>query len=132
MNVSASEIVDACAEHRTQTRRAADNPLTIPEAIDLALWIRKTPDCLISHDRLRQLADGLLSALQKYPVYLRAMQAEQDVFVLIDRDRAAPAAIQRWAETADEHGCAPDKVNEAYRKAARWTAQSDAVTRWPD
>lgn len=106
--------------------------MTIAEAVDWARWARKQPDGYLSPDTTKRVVDTLFAVLESSPSYLQAKLRGQEVFVLVQQDRAAPAAIVAWAEEAETHGCGNEKVNEAYRLAGRWRDQPDANTKWPD
>lgn len=114
-------------------QRASQQPeYTILDAIDDALWLRRTPDGEVSNDRLRRIVDTLLSALQRSQCYYNAVRRGQEVFVLVQQDRAAPWAIRKWGTRAHEHGCPKEKLDSAFATAQRWEAQNTAMTKWPD
>ena len=50
---------------------------------------------------------------------------DEPVFVLRAQDKLAPGLIELWAEGAEGHRCAPEKVAEARALAARMRA-------WPN
>lgn len=128
MENSVAQVVEDCAAMREGPR--AD--YTIARAIDDARWLRATPDAVISPARCKQIIETLLGGLERSPSYLKAMSLGQEVFVLMQQDRAAPAAIVAWADAAAEHGCPAEKLSEAYGISGRWTHQPLALTKWPD
>lgn len=121
-------VVTACAENRASQRRE----FTIAAAIEEAKWLRRTPDGIIAPELAKRTITTLLAAIERSTCYLNAVQRGQEVFVLVQQDRAAVPAIQRWATTAGNHGCSLEKVNEAFRTAERWEKQDPAATKWPD
>lgn len=124
-----SQVVADCADARAA---AAAVPYTVADAIADAQWVRRTPDAMIGDPKARKVIEALLAALERSTCYLNAMQRGQEVFVMVQQDRAAPAAISTWATVASRHGCAFDKVDGAFRVAERWRSQADHATKWPD
>jgi len=120
-------------EMREQRARDMSVPvMTIREAVELAQWLRRTPDGIIPQHKVEQAMAALLAALEASQCYLKATLAGEQTFVLRQRDRAAPAAISVWAMEAQKHGCSDDKTAEAHRMAASWAMQPDSATKWPD
>ena len=62
----------------------------------------------------------------------QAKKAGEEVFVLRQSDRAAPAAIVTWTKAAEEHGCRQEKLRDATQTWQRWSAQPLASTKWPE
>jgi len=119
------------------TAVAANDPLpmgemTIQGAIGKALWFRQQPEVVIDTATALRTIDTLLSALEFSQCYFKALQKGEEVFVLRQPDRAAPAAIREWVRLADSHGCGPAKVVDAMATAGRWSAQDPSTTKWPD
>jgi len=123
-----SKVVADMAEQR---EAAAKVEMTILDAIDDAQWLRRTPDGVVGPMRLRGIVDTLLSALERSRCYYNAMRRGQETFVLVQQDRAAPAAIGQWAAIAATHGCPDDKVQNALSTAERWRKQLATATKWP-
>lgn len=109
----------------------AAKPLTIPQAIHEALWMARTPDGFVTPTKARDVVLTLLSALQQNTCYLKAMLANQEVFVLRQHDLAAIEPMRLWAELAERHGASQEKVGSARTKAQRWDMQPRDTTRWP-
>lgn len=126
------KIVEQMAREREERAKAAEQALTITEAINEAQWLRKTPDGILDPLRARKTIDALLSAIESSPCFLKAKLKGEEVFVLRQQDRAAPFAIRYWAEAAERKGCPGTKVEEANRISVRWGRQSPNVTKWPD
>jgi len=122
-----SVVADMAADREAQTKRG----MTIQEAIEGALWLRRTPDGHMDTAKLRVLALTLLSALEASTCYFKAMQKGEEVFVLRQQDRAAPLAIDTWANAAEIKGCGHAKVADARAIAARWLKQDLDTTKWP-
>lgn len=128
MSGAGSDVVQACAAQREGSVR----PFTIADAIEEAKWLRRTPDGIIAPELAKRTITTLLAALESSKCFFNAVQRGQEVFVLVQQDRAAVPAIQRWATTAGNHGCSLEKVNDAFRTAERWEKQDPAATKWPD
>ena len=47
---------------------------------------------------------------------------DEPIFVLRGQDKLAPALVRAWAALAREHGCSPDKTNEAVMLACSMEA----------
>ena len=123
----AKTIVAACTEQRMHQRQ-----FTINDAIEEALWLRRTPDGVLSPDVAKRTIEALYASIERSRCFLNATRRGQEIFVLAQQDRAAPAAIAAWAATARSHGCQSEKVDSAFRTAQRWGAQSVDTTKWPD
>lgn len=119
------------ADMSKQREAAANAPYTFEHALKDAEWLRSTPDGLLTPEKHKQLAVTLLAAIERSTCFKNATIRGQEVFVLVQQDRAAPSAIVAWAGEADEHGCDPAKTTEAYRTAARWRNQPLENTKWP-
>ena len=124
---TASAIVE-----ETAAQRAPESHYTIADAITDARFYRAHPEILIDGQKAKRVIDALLAALERSQSYLKAIQRGQEVFVLVEQDRAAPSVILAWATAAEEHGCESEKVNDAYHMAVRWSQQDEANTKWPD
>lgn len=111
---------------------ANEKELTIPEAITRAQDLRASPEMMISEKSARKIIDGLLSALEASPCYLKAMQRGEEVFVFREPDRAAVRPISLWADIAEAHDCRAEKVESARVKAKRWSELPLYRTKWPD
>jgi hypothetical protein len=120
------------ADMAQQREAAGKVEMTILDAIDDAQWLRRTPDGVVGPMRMRAIVDTLLSALERSRCYYNAMRRGQETFVLVQQDRAAPAAIGQWAAIAATHGCPDDKVQNALSTAERWRKQLATATKWPD
>jgi hypothetical protein len=125
-----SKVVADMAEQREAAAKPSD--ITILDAIDDAQWLRRTPDAIVGPDRLRRIIDTLLSGLERSRCYYNAVRRGQEVFVLVQQDRAAPPAIGQWAAVAAVHGCPDEKVQNALSTAERWRQQLATATKWPD
>jgi hypothetical protein len=121
-------VVASCAEQRA----AASTGYTIAEAINDAEFLRRQPEAILSDSQAKRLIDTLLCALQLHPSYLTAVVRGQDVFPLIEQDRAAPFAIRQWAEVAERHGTPPEKILGAKLRAKRWAESALPSKKWPD
>ncbi len=128
MGTETTNVVADCERIR---REAAEAPYTIAHAIADAQWVRGTPDGLLVPEKAKQCIDTLLAALERSRCYFNATLRGQEVFVLVQQDRAAPAAIVAWADAALEHDCPQDKVVDAYQMSGRWTNQPLKDTKWP-
>lgn len=126
----ASKVVADMTEQREASAKPSD--ITILDAIDDAQWLRRTPDGVVGPERLRRIIDTLLSGLERSRCYYNAVRRVQEVFVLVQQDRAAPAAIGHWAAIAAVHGCPDEKVQNALATAERWRQQLLTATKWPD
>lgn len=120
-------VVAACAA----LREAPKPDYTIADAIDDAIWVRRTPDGFMEPEKGKLLIVTLLSALERSKCYLNAVRRGQEVFVLVQQDRAAASPIELWALDAQKHGCPEAKVQEALQTARRWREQQPNVTKWP-
>lgn len=109
-----------------------DRVITVAEAIAKAEDCLRQPELLFDTAGARRVILGLLAGLQSSPTYFRALKRGEEVFVLRQRDRAAPDAIKRWCELSSNHGCPQEKIEQAQVKADRWTAQPLSLTRWAD
>jgi hypothetical protein len=122
-----STIVSECAQLRDQ---AASRVMTIPNAIDAALWIERTPDAIVDPTVAKDIIRTLHAALQASPCYYKAARLGIPTFVLLAHDRAGHDAIFAWARVADMHGCRAEKVEDARAMAVQWSARPDC--KWPD
>lgn len=123
-----ADVVQACAEQRAASTRQH----TIADAIEEARFYRRTPEAIMDSHQAKRCIETLLSALERSTCYLNAVARGQGVFVLVQQDRAAPAAIEAWAAVAKLHGCNPEKVESAFVTAHAWRSQSVERTKWPD
>lgn len=124
----ASKVVNDAADNR---EKIASKPYTIADAIADAQWVERTPDGFMDPMAAKRTIVTLLAALQQSSCYFNAVRRGQATFVLVEQDRAAPIAIEVWAQTAEGHGCAEEKVVSALRTAANWRTQPANVTKWP-
>lgn len=124
-----TNVIKKCADQREQQ---AQREYTIADAISDAEWLGRTPDAVLDSAKMKRMIGTLLAGLQSSPCFYKAVQLNQEVFVLRQHDRAAPEAITEWAEIANEHGCSPAKVTDAFQMAARWRNQPISATKWPD
>lgn len=125
----AGSVVRQCAELR---ELAAANPMTIATAIERAQWWRNQPEIVVDSFTAKQVVDALLAALEQSRCYFNAVRRGQETFVLVQQDRAAPAAIGQWVAAAAVHGCPDEKVQHALAAAERWRSQPLEATKWPD
>lgn len=117
----------------TANQREAQSPeYTVADAIRDAQFYRTRPDIIVDSKKSRLVMDTLLSGLELSRCYLNAVQRGQQVFVLVEQDRAAPVAINMWAALARDHGCPQEKVDQAFATAERWHAKPVTTTKWPD
>lgn len=131
--MEAQQVEKVLSETAAQREDAmADKPMTISEAINWALWMRRTPDGLLSPEIQRRTVAALLSALESSPCFFKAVQKGEEVFVLRQQDRVAPKAIRTWAVEAEQHGCGEKKVIHAFQIAKAWEGQDQINTKWPD
>jgi hypothetical protein len=126
---TATRIIAESAELR---EKHALRVMTVQDAIDEALWLRRTPDGILSPDVAKQTIATLHAALEASRCYYNAVRRRQQTFVLVEQDRAAPAAIAAWAATARAHGCPAEKVENAFRVAQEWRSRPEHATKWPD
>lgn len=101
-NKTTASVVDACTAMREQAREN----YTVPQALDDALWLRRTPDAVLSPDRSKQIIATLLAY-----------------------DRAGHYGIQLWAQLAEQHGARPEKYASALAMVTSWERRTDL--RWP-
>lgn len=125
--MSGAGVVQECAATREQ---AAAAPYTVATAIADAQYYRAHPECVVGTQQLKRVVDTLLSAVESSPAFYNAVCRGQEVFVLVEQDRAAPGAIFAWATAAEAHGC--KKVEPARAKAVRWSQSPRVETKWPD
>lgn len=123
--------VTEMAAARAQALAAADEPMTIADAIGKAEFMRLQPEYVVSPAEARRVIDALLAAIQSSTCFYKAKKLGEEVFVLRSRDRAAPMAIHVWARQAAEHGADHNKVSDAEQTWVRWELQSPEKTRWP-
>jgi hypothetical protein len=128
-NQQAKEVISDCARMRAEQQ---DRPMTIREAIDKVRWCQATPDGIFDPIVAKRVMSTLLAALERSRCYYNATLRGQEVFVLVQQDRAAPAAIVAWADEAEAHGCKSEKVTQAYQLSGRWNSQPADATKWPD
>lgn len=119
-------------ETTEQREQAAKRPMTLSEAFEEAKWLRRMPEGILSPVVARQAIETLYAAIDANPVLRKALERGQEIFVLVQQDRAAPSAITQWADLAKTHGCPEEKVADAYKKAVRWLEKPDAGKKWPD
>lgn len=116
-----------------RARNAVRQPRTIAQAISYARWLRKTPDGLTNTTELREAIDALLAGMERSPTYVRALENNHEVFVLVQVDRAAiNAALPAWIDEARRVGAAEEKVAGAITFWNRWRAQPQQSTKVPD
>jgi hypothetical protein len=128
--VNPAEVVRDIAASREQSMRPRQ--MTIAEAFEEARWLRRTPDGILSPEVAKRTIETLYAAIDAYPSLRKALERGQEIFVLVEQDRCASAAITQWANVAKAHGCPPEKVAEAYRKAVRWLELPETGKKWPD
>lgn len=109
-----------------------DRPMTVAEAIGKAQWYRTQREVGVDDKTAKAVIDTLLSALQRNTCYFKAVQRNEEVFVLRMHDRAAVRPIFLWSDIAEAHGCSLAKVSDARSTAGRWSMQEDIATKWPD
>lgn len=120
-------VVEACAGDRAAIVPA---PLTIAEGIFRARQMLRTAEQLGPNERA--VITSLLAAIEYSPTYAKAITRGQEVFVLVEQDRAAPFAIRQWAEVAEKRGAPPEKVLGAQIRARCWEEAPAINTKWPD
>jgi hypothetical protein len=128
MRIDAQDIVRDTTAQREGDRRQ----MTIAQAFEEARWLRRMPEGILSPLVARQTIEVLYAAIEANPALRQALERGQEIFVLVEQDRAAPAAINLWADQASDHGCSVAKVEDAFRKAARWRDMPRIKTKWPD
>lgn len=128
--MSAAELVREIAEQRAEN--TAPRPMTIAEAFEEARWLRRMPEGIVSPEIAKRTIETLYAAIDAHPTLRKALERNQEIFVLVEQDRCAPVAITQWADMAKAHGCPEWKVDEAYGKAVRWLKSPDGVKKWPD
>lgn len=121
----AGDVVEDCA----RLREAPVGTYTIPQAIEDALWLERTPDAVLAPAKARQIVATLHAALQANPAVYKGARYGIPLFALLAYDRAGHVAITAWSNAAEEHGCRPEKVEDARRILSRWAARSDLA--WP-
>ena len=121
----ATQIVADCAAMREQPRAN----YTVPEAIADALWLERTPDAVVSRDRLKQIIATLHAGLQASPCYYKGAREGIPTFTILAYDRAGHAAIRHWADLADDHGARATKYESARAMVTEWLKRTDL--RWP-
>lgn len=124
----AKRIVASFTEARRQN---APQPITIAAAIGKAQFLRTQPELILSDRDAKATIGALLAALELNRCFFKALVRGQEVFVLVQQDRAAPHAIAEWAAFAMKHDCEPAKVDDALRTVKRWMDQPDNATKWP-
>jgi len=66
---------------------------------------------------------------------LNRSQNDEPVFVLVGRDRTAPAAIEAWCDLAKEAGAPEEKIREGLRDARlmrEWQERNADRVKVPD
>lgn len=123
-------MADPVKEMSEQRQETAERPMTIPEAIDAALWMRNMPEALVSDARAKRIIDTLLSALQASPCYFKGAHLGIPTATFLAYDRAAHAALRTWSQQAYEHGATPEKYEWGIHLAIEWEKRPDC--KWPD
>jgi hypothetical protein len=131
-SVGKPDLTNVVADATKMREAAATREYTMADAIADARWVERTPDGLLDAERARQIITTLHAALQRSRCYYNAVQRGQEVFVLVQQDRAAPLAITAWANIAGNHGCPQEKVDDAIRVAIAWRGLAPETTKWPD
>lgn len=129
MNFDPAQVVLETTEQREAGK---DRPMTIGEAFEEARWLRRIPDGVLTPEIAKKTIEVLFAAIDAHPSLCKALERGQEVFVLVQQDRAAPAAIITWAGMARQHGCPEAKCADANRKAVRWLEQPEDCKKWPD
>jgi hypothetical protein len=112
-----------------QREASKSMPFTIANAIEEALWMRKTPDGYMTPEKQRLLVLTLLSALESSPCFFKGARLNIPTFTLLSYDLAGHAALQAWINAAEAHGCRPEKVDDARRILRTWSQLPGL--RWP-
>jgi hypothetical protein len=120
-------VIAACAAQRAAT----STEYTIADAIHDARFLRRVPEAVVSDAQAKRLIGTLFAAIDGAPAFLKALERGQEVFVLVEQDRAAPYAIRQWAEVAENHGTGPEKVLDAKLLAKRWSESPLPAKKWP-
>lgn len=120
-----STVVEACAAMREQAREN----YTVAQALDDALWLRRTPDAVLSPDRSKQIIATLLAATEASPCFYKGVRDGVPTFTLLAYDQAGHAAIRIWAQLAEQHGARPEKFASAIAMVTSWERRPDL--RWP-
>lgn len=123
--------VTEMAAARAQALAAADEPMTIAEAIGKAEFMRLQPEYVVSPAEARRVIDALLATIQSSTCFYKAKKLGEEVFVLRSSDRAAPTAIVTWVKAAETHGAGQEKLRDAIETWMRWSDQPADKTRWP-
>jgi hypothetical protein len=113
-----------------QREAAAQRPMTIPEAIDAALWLRGMSEPILSSDRARRIIETLLSALEASPCYFKGARHGIPTATFLAYDMAAHHALHEWAYAAQMHGAPREKYEWGHRLASEWKRRPDC--KWPD
>lgn len=118
--------VTEMAAARAQALASADEPMTIAEAIGKAQFLRLQPECVVSALEARRVIDALLSAIQSSPTFHKALLAGEEVFVLRQRDRAAPS--RRRNAVSDRWNAALEAAADRLRtRACGYLARHDTI-----
>src|SRR4051812_34356031 len=97
------------------------NTLTPPQAIQRARQMMSDHhDVAYSPQAYRDIIAGLMAAMERSPTFVKAMERGQEVFVLVQQDKLAPALLHRWALGAAQHGCKWRKAFDAMQLGLRW------------
>jgi hypothetical protein len=111
-------------------REAPRPPMTIPEAIDKAEWLRRTPDGWLDPDKARETIITLLSALEVSPCYFKGAKYGIPTATFLAYDKAAHYALRKWAEISQAHGAPAAKYGWGFSLANEWSKRTDL--KWPD
>ena len=103
---------------------------TVASAIETAQALRSQPELLLDSRGYRRIIGALLEALEASPCYFKAVRLGEPSFTLRAHDLAGHTALDVWATLSEQHGCRPDKVQEARKLVSEWRERSDL--RWPD
>lgn len=120
-------VVSQCAAQR---EAAAAQVMTIPQAIDAAEWLRRTPDAILDGARAKTIIGTLLAGIESSPCFAKGLKLGLRTFTLLPYDRAGHAAIDTWILEAEAHGCRQVKVADARAILNEWSKRPDL--KWPD
>lgn len=123
---------DVVRQMAAQRHEVAARPMSLLEAVELAKRVRAMPEVLVDCQEAKEAMKLLLGAIERSQCFFKATLKGEDVFVLRQPDRAAPATIRFWATLAEANGCGKGKVADAFATAIRWQQQPDTATKWPD
>jgi hypothetical protein len=120
---------ESVIDEMARMRNEPPPPMTVAEAIMLAVTIRTQPEFLIDPRAAKRVIDTLLSAIEASPCYLKGVREGIPTFVLLATDRAAIPALTEWIDHAAAHGCRAEKVENAMSILSNWRKRPDL--RWP-